>query len=311
MLVRVLGSAAGGGVPQWNCRCAHCDAAREGRAPRRMQDSIAVSARAGSWVLLNVTTDIARQIDASPSLNPLALRQSPISAVLLTDANLDHSAGLLDLRQAAALRIYSTASVRATLTGGNAAFAPFAQAPRRWDCVDEDRRYEVLDAADRATGLFARAIDASGLTPSYAGARRERGAAVCFVLDDGRGAFLAYAPVFGEVTEEMERALRGASAVFLDGSFWSDDELPAAGLGARTARAMGHMPIAGDEGSLVLATRLPCERRIYTHVNNSNPILDPRSPAALALRAEGIEIAEDGLEFSIAAKPECAADARA
>jgi|SRR5579864_628385 len=288
MRVHVLGSAAGGGVPQWNCRCANCEAARRGRAPCRTQDAVAISADGHAWVLFNASTDIRHQIARDPALAPRALRASPIAAVFLTDANIDHAAGLLDFRQSTGLRVYSTARVRAVLVA-NPAFAPFARSPHAWEPVD--------DAAMNVAGLSITPVEVAGLEPAFAGGAPAPGAATAYAIEDESGARVTYAPVFLEVGPDLSRAVERADVALLDGSFWTDDELIRLGLGRRTAREMGHAPISGPGGSLAAFADRAGARRIYTHVNNSNPVLDPASPATVQVRSAGFAIAEDAAEF--------------
>ena len=290
MQLHVLGSAAGGGVPQWNCGCSNCTAARDKRLPPRTQASLAASADGDAWVLFNATTDIRAQIEATPDLTPRGVRESPIRAVFLTDANIDHAAGLLDFRQAGPLAVYSTAVVRETLLA-NPMFAPFALLPRRWEAID--------DGTVEACGLRVRALAMPGLLPSYAGASRVAGAATAYVIEDASGASALYAPIFLEVTPELARACDAADAVFFDGSFWSDDEMRALGMGTRSARDMGHAPIDGPGGSLETLRRARSTRKFYTHLNNSNPLLDPASAPSVALRAAGIETAQDATRLAL------------
>ncbi len=290
MQLLVLGSAAGGGVPQWNCGCSNCAAAREMRLPHRTQASLAASADGRSWVLFNATTDVRRQIESHRALAPRGLRDTPIHAVFLTDANIDHCAGLLDFRQAGPLHVYSTSVVRDTLCA-NAMFAPFSTAPRTWEAVD-GRGVTVA-------GLRITAIRVPGLMPAYSGGQPVEGAAAAFSIEDASGAKCVYAPVFLEVSEELARAADGADAAFFDGSFWTDDELGTLGLGTRTAREMGHAPIDGPGGSLAALRASTCARKFYTHVNNSNPLLDPSSAASAQLRAAGISLAQDGTDLTL------------
>jgi pyrroloquinoline quinone biosynthesis protein B len=289
--LHVLGSAAGGGVPQWNCGCSNCTAAREKRLPQRTQASLAASADGKTWVLFNATTDLRRQIESDPSLAPRGMRASPICAAILTDANVDHSAGLLDLRQAGPFSVYSTETVRDTLVGRNAMFAPFAHPPRTWETVDE----RGVDVA----GMRIARIAVDGLLPGYAGGQRVDGAVSAFSIEDRSGGRAVYAPVFLEVNSGLIAAANAAEVAMFDGSFWSDDELAETGLGSRTAREMGHAPIDGPGGSLKELRGAACARKYYTHINNSNPALDPSSPEAATLRAAGILLAEDGARIII------------
>lgn len=284
MQLHVLGSAAGGGVPQWNCGCGNCTAVREHRLPQRTQASLAASADGKAWVLFNVTTDIRSQFAADPALAPRSARDTRVDAIFLTDANVDHCAGLLDFRQAGELHVYSTKVVRDTLLR-NEIFAPFARTPRTWHVVSD----EPIDVA----GLRITAIPVGGLLPSYAGGAAVRGAATAFLAEDQRSARVLYAPIFADVDESLARAAAGCDAAFFDGSFWSDDELIKLGLGTRTAAMMGHQPVGGRSGSLETLRANPCPRRFFTHVNNTNPMLDPSSDEAKQVADAGFELATD------------------
>jgi len=301
VIVRVLGSAAGGGVPQWNCACTNCAAARTGAQPRRSQSSLAVSADGDRWVLLNVSPDVAGQIEAHPPLQPRGVRGTPIASILLTDANVDHIGGLVTLRQAGDHRftVRSSAIVREIATA-QPAFAPFARAPHRWLAADAG----ALPAADGdpiGAELRVRAIPVPGLTPGFAGREALRGAVTAYALTSASGATLVFAPVFAAIDATLAAEIRAADVVFLDGSFFTDDEMIATGVGDKYATALGHAPLTGPAGSL--ATLATCElggRRCFvTHVNNTNPILDAGSAAAATLAQHGIAIATDGLVLEL------------
>ncbi len=295
MIVRVLGSAAGGGVPQWNCACANCDAARAGRGPRRSQSSFAISADGERYWLINASPDIASQIEAAPDLQPRAGRGTPIAGMLFTDANVDHLGGLAVTRQAGdhAFEIYSTATVR-TLACSQPAFAPFARAPHRWHTVVPGQRFRLDDRLD----VSVLAVD--GSTPGYAGRERRADAVVGYCVSDARAEkSVLFAPVFADVDRSLLDAAAIADVAFFDGSFWSDDELTGVGV-EKTARALGHAPIGGTSGSLVLLAGVaPKGRRFFAHVNNTNPILDPASAAFAEITGRGFEVAADGLEIRL------------
>ncbi|MBC5805313.1 MAG: pyrroloquinoline quinone biosynthesis protein B [Candidatus Eremiobacter antarcticus] len=295
MIVKVLGSAAGGGVPQWNCGCSNCQAAREGRAPYRLQASIAVSGDRINWTLVNVTTDIRLQLARSANMQPSKPRATPFAAVVLTDANIDHVAGLLEFRQADVLHIYSTDVVRETVCC-NPMFEPLRRGGKEWHAFEATA--DVATVTLPVPGLHVKAIAVPGLLPSYAGSQALDGATVAYLIEGG-GKRLLYAPIFLELSAELLRQARSADAVFLDGTCWSDGELIDLGLGRRTARAMGHAPVGGPDGSLAVAAGIPAEHRYYTHVNNSNPLLDPSSAASRELREGGFAVALDGLEIDL------------
>jgi pyrroloquinoline quinone biosynthesis protein B len=301
LIVRVLGSAAGGGVPQWNCHCVNCDSARAGKAPARLQASIAVSLDGSDWVLVNATTDVRRQLEQLPSPSGNALRATPVSVVLLTDANIDHAAGLLEFRQAQALQICSSAVVRDTLVGRNSMFAPLALGERTWSVFEANGK--SVDLPVIIPGLRVTAIDVPGLLPSFAGAAELPGAATafCFEAPIGRRfTRMLYAPIFLRTNHALLEAADECEAVFLDGSFWSDRELSSLGLGTRSAREMGHAPMGGDDGWLRAMAGRGVDagpHRYCTHVNNSNPVLDVSSSAARELHDAKFSVAVDGTEI--------------
>ncbi|HEY6325051.1 MAG TPA: MBL fold metallo-hydrolase [Candidatus Cybelea sp.] len=301
MIVRVLGSAAGGGVPQWNCACANCTAAREGRQPRRTQSSVAVSAGGARWLLLNCSPDVAAQIEEFAPLHPERPRGTPIAGMLVTDANVDHLGGLAVLRQHGerGFVVRSSGVVRAIATA-QTAFAPFARLPHHWLEAPLGAPCDA-DGDDDLVGnqLTVRAIPVPGTTPGYYGRRRVRGAVVAYeIADCGSDKRLLFAPVFADIDDTLERAIESASFAFLDGSFYSDDELVAQGLASKSARSLGHLPVGGAGGTLERLRGMKT-RVIFTHVNNSNPMLDPDSPAAALVRELGAEIAFDGMELRL------------
>ena len=297
MHVRVLGSAAGGGVPQWNCACANCRAARDKPQLRRLQASLAVSADGKRWLLANATPDVSHQIDSYEVLAPATGRHSNVCAVILTDANVDHAFGLLELRQAEKLCIYSTQTARDVLLAGCSAFGAFTKPPHSWQVIT-DSPVHLHDASKLPIGLSARALDVGGLTPQYDGAREKAGASSAILVNDGTRKLL-YAPTIGAVTEGMRRELAIADAAFLDGTFFTDHELSAHAFGRRTARQMGHLPISGEGGILPSVIGLGGRHRYFTHINNTNPVLDASSQATRAVHDAGWQLAEDGLTFSL------------
>ncbi len=299
MIVRVLGSAAGGGVPQWNCGCANCTAARRGDAPIRLQSSIAVSADGDRWVLVNVSPDIAAQIEAHPPLQPRGIRGTPISGILLTDANVDHLGGLVTLRQAGEHRfvVRSSSMVRDIATA-QPAFAQFAGPPHRWLAVDEGPLGRV-DGDPVGAELEVRAIPVPGLTPGFAGRQAVRGAVTAYAIRDARGGpTVLFAPVFAGIDAVLGSEIAAAEIAFIDGSFFTDDEMTATGAGDKRATALGHAPLAGPQGTLAGIGTVH-GRCFATHVNNTNPILDPNSSAAAELAAYGVEVATDGLVLEL------------
>lgn len=299
MILRVLGSAAGGGVPQWNCACTNCTAARSATAPRRTQSSLAVSADGKRWLLLNCSPDVAVQIESFAPLQPHARRGTPIAGMLLTDANVDHIGGLAVLRQrfGGGFIVRSSAVVR-EIALEQTAFAPFAQAPHRWIACALDAVCEPVDDGDIVGNeLEVRAFAVPGTTPGYDGRRTARGAVVAYDIRE-RGNRVLFAPVFGSVDAELRDAIAAADVAFLDGTFFSDDELTAGGFLPKSGRGLGHAPVGGDDGTLAMLHDVTT-RMIFTHVNNTNPMLDPNAPAHARLRDAGGELAYDGMELTL------------
>lgn len=301
MIVRILGSAAGGGVPQWNCACTNCTAARARQALRRTQSTLALSVDGERWLLLNCSPDIAAQIEAFAPLQPTQLRGTPVTAMLFTDANVDHLGGLAVLRQHGAhkFRSFSSAVVR-EIAVGQPAFAPFARAPHEWIALPLESHCEARDDEDIVGNqLVVRTLPLRGTTPGYDGRRAMRGAVVAYEISErGAGRRLLFAPVFATIDETLRCAIDRAEVVLLDGTFYSDDELIALNLARKSAESLGHHPVGGPNGTLG-QLRSVRARTIFTHVNNSNPMLDSASAAYAQVREFGAEIAYDGMEISL------------
>jgi pyrroloquinoline quinone biosynthesis protein B len=277
--INVLGSAAGGGLPQWNCACVNCTAARTGKIAAQAQSSIAVGAESKdlrTWWLINASPDLATQIENTPELQPRRqpLRNTRIAGVLLTNADIDHSLGLLLLReQREPLVVYAADDTRAALEWLTDLLARFCGI--KWRKISRD--FQLLESA-----ASFRAIELPH--------------SVAFQLrDEASGGTALFAPNVGELTGQLRDAVAGSDVVFLDGTFWSDDELAAVRPGARSAREMNHLPIS--DGSLDFLRQSPARRKIYTHINNTNPILMPGSRERAQVERAGIEIAHDGLEI--------------
>lgn len=279
----------------------NCQAARLGRAPRRTQSSLAVSADGRRWLLLNCSPDVAEQIEAFAPLHPSHPRGTPIAAMLFTDANVDHIGGLAVLRQrgAAGFLVRSSAVVR-EIALAQPAFAPFARSPHRWLEVQLDSPCVAQDGDDIVgNDLRVRALAVPGTTPGYDDRRTTRGAVVAFeVADRGSARGLLFAPVFSAIDDPLHDAIERAAVAFLDGSFYDDDELIDANLLPKHARDLGHQPVGGSNGTLA-RLRGTGTRVVFTHLNNSNPMLDPCSPALASVREFGGEVAYDGMELTL------------
>jgi pyrroloquinoline quinone biosynthesis protein B len=293
--VRVLGAAAGGGFPQWNCGCPTCVAVREGSRPcrPRTQSSVAVSADYQRWYLLNASPDVRAQIEAFPALHPRGVRESPLEAVLLTDAELDHTLGLLLLREADDLEVHATAAVHGTLSEGTSLLQTLgAYARVEWRPVVAGEEVALGD------GLSYSAFD----VPTSKRARFEAGevGVVGYRITDGRtGRTLVYVPGAQELTASVLSQFEGCECLLFDGTCWQDDELIRLGIARKTSRDMGHVPIGGVDGSLKQLAPLTIERKIYIHINNTNPILIEDSPERRIVEERGLEVAADGLELEI------------
>lgn len=290
MKALVLGTAAGGGLPQWNCACAQCARARRDGA-HRTQDCLAVSANGERWYLVNASPDIRAQLLAAPRLAPgPGRRETPIAGVLFTDAELDHTIGLLALREDTRLDIYATDPVLRALDGAfpvRRVLDPYGA--KTWHTVTAGAAV-ALDGDLRVT-----AVPLGAKRPRYT--ERDRPGArpdwvVAYRFEDGAtGGCLVYAPCVADWAEPLDGALAGARCALLDGTFFHDDEMTRATGSGRTATAMGHLPIG--ETLPRLAGR-PGLRVLYTHLNNTNPVLDPGSAERAAVTAAGAEIPADG-----------------
>ncbi|HEX7786997.1 MAG TPA: pyrroloquinoline quinone biosynthesis protein PqqB [Methylomirabilota bacterium] len=305
MRIRVLGSAAGGGFPQWNCGCSNCRGVREGtgRAIPRTQESVAVSADGERWVLLNCSPEIRAQIESFPGLHPRGPRHSPIAAMVLTNGDLDHTLGLLSLRESHPLVVYATERVRAGFIEGNVLYRTLERFPGQvtWRPLELGREIPVA-SVDGPIGLAIQAVAVPGKRPihlEHQGPGDPGDNIGLRIRDAATGKRLAYFPAAGGLTAEVRRALAEADCVFFDGTFWSSDELPARGLGAKRAEDMAHLPVGGAGGSLAALEGLSAARRVYIHVNNTNPLLCEDSPERKDAEAAGWEIAFDGMEVTL------------
>ncbi len=298
MWVRVLGAAAGGGFPQWNCGCPRCRAVRDGSRPcrSRTQSSIAVSADYRRWFLLNASPDIRAQIESFPALHPQGVRDSPLEAVLLTDGELDHTLGLLLLREAGDLEVHATAAVHETLRKGTSLLQTLgAYAHVEWRPVVAGTEVSLAD------GLSYRAFHVpTNKRARFGTGEGEEESVVGYRITDGNtGRTLVYVPGAQELTESVRTQLEGCTCLLFDGTCWQDDELIQLGIAGKTSREMGHLPISGADGSLEQLAPLPIERKIYIHINNTNPILLEDAPERRIVEERGLEVAADGLELEI------------
>jgi pyrroloquinoline quinone biosynthesis protein B len=303
MHIRVLGSAAGGGFPQWNCNCRNCDGVRKGtiRAQPRTQSSIAVSADRDGWILFNASPDLLAQFRAFRELQPArALRDTAVRAIVLIDAQIDHTTGLLMLREGPRLAIYCTREVREDLTRGHPVMGVLEHfCGVDWHPIAADPGTPF--SVPGAEGLSFTAVPLKSKPPPYSPHRNEPrpGDNIGVRIVDARThRALFYAPGLGEIEPHLQPFLAEADCLMLDGTFWTDDELIRLGVSTKRARDMGHLPQSGAGGMLEALEPLAA-RKILIHINNTNPILDDDSPERAALGAAGIEVAYDGMEIEL------------
>ena len=306
MRVRVLGSAAGGGFPQWNCGCPNCQAVRQGspRVTPRTQDSLAVSGDGEAWFLLNASPDIRQQIESFPPLHPRAARHSPIRGILLTNGELDHCLGLFSLRESQPLVIYSTERVRQGVVESHAIFRTLQRSPDQvtWRVLKLDCEEPLCGQDGAPSGLSVMALPVSGKLPVHLErlmAPDPEDNVGLWIRERGSGRLLVYLPGVASLDDRVPREIAGAGCLCFDGTFWSGDELVRLGLSAQRAEDMAHLPIGGPGGSLARLAGLAVPRKIYTHINNTNPILPADSIERRAVEAARWEVAEDGLEISL------------
>jgi len=310
MRIRILGSAAGGGFPQWNCNCQNCSALRSRtlKGSPRTQAQVAVSSSKSGWFLLNASPDLRQQLLSSPDLSiSSAAFGSPILTILLTSADVDCVMGLLHLREFQPLHIFSTLSVRRILTEENSLFRVLARSnpPACWDALPLDRLLPLVPASSPGMkdGFFCKAVPLIGGFPDYASDSLRHTlppeeAVVGLLLIHKEKRFF-YAPSLPGLGEEWQRSVDESDLALLDGTFWKDDELIAAKRSRKTAREMGHLPLYGERGLLKRPFRLGKTRRILIHLNNTNPVLNEESAEHRAMREAGFEIAYDGMELEL------------
>lgn len=293
MKIIILGAAAGGGLPQWNCGCDNCNAARTGRIPALTQSSIAVSADGQGWTILNASPDIRMQLAVTPALHPTGPRQMPLRSVLVTNGDIDHVAGLLTLRESQPFDLFATAAIHDALAAN-----PMLSALRA-DLVP--RRIVSLDqTVELAPGLTATLFAVPGKVPLYQeGEMVETGlvgeTTVGVELQAG-GRRALYIPGCAEMPGWLKTRIGGADLLMFDGTLWEDDEMIRMGLGQKTGRRMGHMPVSETMAELA---DTPIARRVFVHMNNSNPLTDPSSPQTAKAEAQDWQVGRDGMEITL------------
>jgi pyrroloquinoline quinone biosynthesis protein B len=317
MRVKILGSAAGGGFPQWNCACPNCRALRAGtfHGKARCQTQVAISADNVSWFLLGASPDLRAQIEATSELHPRdevrdnGVRQSPIVGAVLTNADVDHTLGLLLLRELQPLRVHATASVRRILREDNSMFAMLQRVPEQvsWTDFAPGTTFPLLTPSGEHSGIRCRAVSLGTHFPAYVSLRRQSDlnpaeASLGLIIESPTGKRLAYMPAVPQIDATLLFEFDRTDVLLFDGTFWSNDELiriQGSGHNAQTALQMGHVPVSSADGSLSKLAGVRRPRKIYLHINNTNPMLNEAGAEYRQLRDAGWEMAEDGWQFDL------------
>jgi len=302
MRIQILGSAAGGGFPQWNCHCQNCDGLRKGRirAKARTQSSIALTDNGEQWILCNASPDIRAQLAAFPTLTEADTRRgSRMGAVILLDAQIDHCTGLLSLREGLPLPVFCTKPVHQDLSSGFPLFPMLSH----WNgglqhrLIEPQRPFQIAACAELRFTAIALASNAPPYSP-----RRDHplpGDNIGLWVEDGKtGKTLFYAPGLGQIEQSVFKRMQQADCLLVDGTFWRDDEMQAQGVGTASGRQMGHLPQSGEGGMLDWLERVD-GRKILIHINNTNPILHEDSAERFELHERGVEVAFDGMSIEL------------
>ncbi|EED34399.1 coenzyme PQQ biosynthesis protein B [Luminiphilus syltensis NOR5-1B] len=303
MRIRVLGAAAGGGFPQWNCNCANCHGVRSGtlNTRARTQSSIAVSVDGERWILFNASPDIRAQLEHFPEIHPRGVRGTGIEAIVLVDSQIDHTTGLLMLREGCPLKVYATDMVQQDLSTG----FPIFKMLDSWDGGIDYHQLAIDGSSfevEGIDGLRLTAVALTGKAPPYSPHRRNPhpGDNIGLLIEDTLGgSSVFYAPGLGDVDDRLTTIMQRCDCVMVDGTFWQEDEMALAGVGTRLASEMGHLPQSGRGGMIEKLRALPEQRKILIHINNTNPILIEDSKQREQLNDEGIEVAFDGMEVDL------------
>lgn len=290
----ILGAAAGGGLPQWNCGCTNCNLARTGEIPAQTQSSLAVTADGISWAVLNASPDIRQQFADCLALHPTGLRTLPMASVLVTNGDIDHVAGLLTLREMQPFTLFATAGIHDVL----------AQNPM-FDALNSSvvsRATIALDTPfELAPGLTATLFAVPGKVPLYLEGAEVKtdliGDQTVGVKLDTGSKIAYYIPGCALLNDDLRDRLDDADFLFFDGTLWQDDEMVLANLGQKTGKRMGHMSMSGADGSLAAFSDLNIGKKIYVHMNNTNPVLRPNSAEKAKAEAAGWIIGQDGMEI--------------
>jgi len=300
--VVLLGTAAGGGFPQWNCWCPPCRIARTDprRAIPRSQSSAAVSADGARWFLLNASPDVRDQVARLPFPAPAGTRHVPLEGIVLTDAELDHTLGIVLLREARRLHLAATDAVRRVIEHDSRLLAVTrAFADVSVEEMVPDRELGLCYGDGTMSGLRVTCFPVPAGPPRFASEERPGHTVGLVVGDERTGRSCAFVPGCGGLDDGLMDRLGATDLVLFDGTFWTDDELIGLGIGERTAREMDHLPVSGPDGSLERLRRLPSEHRVYTHINNTNPMLIEDSPERALVERAGLRIGVDGMRFTL------------
>lgn len=291
----ILGAAAGGGLPQWNCGCQNCNLARAGRIPQQTQSSLAVSGNGRDWAILNASPDIRQQLADAAPLHPTGLRTLPLSSVLVTNGDIDHVAGLLTLREMQPFTLFATQAIHEVLDA-NTIFDALRRDVVTRKSIPLEQPFEL------APDLTAELFPVPGKVPLYLeGETVETGQigenTVGVALTAGEKSAY-YIPGCATLNDALRARLDGADLVFFDGTLWQDDEMIRAGLGQKTGQRMGHMSMSGRDGSIAAFHDLNIGQKVFVHMNNTNPVLRPGSAERAEAQAADWQIAQDGMEIT-------------
>ncbi|MEO4109523.1 pyrroloquinoline quinone biosynthesis protein PqqB [Acinetobacter pittii] len=303
MYIYVLGSAAGGGFPQWNCNCPNCHGVRTGtiQAKARTQSSIAVSENGTDWVLLNASPDIRQQLFEFKAAQPARkLRDTGITSVILMDSQLDHTTGLLTLREGCPMNVWCTEMVHQDLTSG----FPVFNMLKHWNGGLQYHEINPKQAfkIDGFENLEFVPLIIKSAAPPYSPHRHDPhdGDNIALIIKDHKTQKqLFYAPGLGKIDDQIMQIMQSSDCVMIDGTLWTDDEMQQTGVGTKTGREMGHLYISGEGGSLSYLNQLSTPKKVLIHINNTNPILNENSSQFAELKANGVEVAYDGMQIEL------------
>ena len=296
MHVSILGAGAGGGLPQWNCGCQNCNDARNGIIPPMTQSSVAISVDGLQWVVLNASPDIRSQFQSNAAMHPASLRGTPVKAVVLTNADIDHIAGLLTLREKTPFTVYATRETHDVLAA-NSVFGVLDDTLVDRTAIQLEQSFEPLPGLEIvpfsvpgkvALFLEGEALDLKAMGEQTIGLR----------ISDGRSV-LYYIPGCADLPEDLLQRLSDADMLLFDGTVWENEEMPRTGTGTKTGARMGHIAMTGEHGSLERLAGLTRCRKMFIHINNTNPVLQPEGPEYATITAAGWTLTQDNMGFQL------------